>query len=97
MRGSMTSLPFSMLWLWPALRHSINRNWVKASESHFYADSMHAEQFRYCRAIPKVPRDVFLDRDPRNTVGIDWSRAHQDIKGNERANELAKADMDVMC
>ncbi|KAJ7107294.1 hypothetical protein C8R43DRAFT_204754 [Mycena crocata] len=32
---------------------------------------------------------MFLDRDPRNTVDIDWLLGHQDIKGN--GDELAKA------
>nr|GAT48620.1 RnaseH domain transposon factor [Mycena chlorophos] len=37
----------------------------------------------------------FLDEDPENTVEIAWSPGHHDIRGNERADELAKAGTEL--
>lgn len=41
--------------------------------------------------------EAFLDRDPNNTIDIDWSPGHKDIRGNERADELAKAAAEMWC
>lgn len=73
---------------------------------HFYADNTaalgaifdpkakagqaHAKRFR--RYVEK-----FLDQDPQNTIDIDWSPGHQDIEGNERADELAKEAAETWC
>jgi hypothetical protein len=50
----------------------------------------HARRFRMC--IEK-----FLERNPENTVDIDWSPGHEDIKGNERADTLAKSAAELPC
>lgn len=44
------------------------------------AGQAHAERFRrYAKAFP--------DRDPGNTIDIDWSPGHEDIRGNLRKQQ----------
>lgn len=54
------------------------------------AGQLHATRFR--RYVEEL-----LGRDPANTIDIDWSPGHEDIKGNERADELAKAAAQMWC
>jgi ribonuclease HI len=54
------------------------------------ARQAHAQRFR--RYV-----ELFLDRNPANTIDIDWSPGHEDIRGDEWADELAKAAAETRC
>lgn len=54
------------------------------------AGQVHAKRFR--RYV-----EEFLARDPESTIDINWFPGHEDTKGNERADELAKATAEMWC
>jgi len=71
---------------------------------HFFSDSLSAIQASFnpmLKAGQLLTHDFhktickFLDSDPQFTVRVTWIPSHKDIKGNYRADELAKAGVEL--